>query len=421
MTSLSLRVAGALLCTTLLGSAASHAATFYSVSNKADSNTVVAYTSGSDGSFSILGEYKTGGTGTGDLEIPALKKDPNHPLLNGDDPLISANSIERTEDGKHLIVVNPGDATISLLKVAEDGALAAVNSVKASDKFPISIAINGSKVVVASVGKDNGSGSIGAFELKDGELVAVEGSRRDLMARPSTIRFSSDGNHVIVNELVTGKIHAFAHDGKTLSEKPVSTVNSPVSEGRFQAIPVGFTITQRGDKDIVLMSEARFLTPDFMLRPGSGEVLQSPGFSWQTSSLSTYSLTKDGQLELISGDVLTGYNGIEGGELSNCWVVLSKDGNTLWSINPLSSSYSSFDIAEDGFARLNQAQALKLRPETLFFGDATLSPDGDQIYQLISNTGQVMVININENNVLQPTQMLGGLPELGSYGMVAID
>lgn len=412
---------GALLCSTMLGLGGAHAATFYSVTNKTDANTVVAYTSDASGTYSVMGEFKTGGTGTGDLEIPALQKDESHPLLNGDDPLISANSIEKTADGKHLVVVNPGDGTVSLLKVAEDGALTAVNSVKASDKFPVSIAINGDNVVVASVGNDNSSGSIGAFQIKDGELHEVAGSRRDLMARPSTIRFSSNGTHVIVNELVTGKIHAFAHDGSNLSDAPVSTIDSPRAEGRFQAIPVGFTIAQRGDKDIVLMSEARFLTPDFQLRAGTGEVPLSPSYSWQTSSLSTYSLSKDGKLELISGDVLTGYGGVEGGEISNCWVVLSKDGKTLWSMNPLSSSYSSFDIAEDGSARLKQAQALKVRPETLFFGDATLSPKGDQIFQLISNTGQVMVVDIDENNVLRPGQLIGGLPRIGAYGMVAID
>lgn len=410
-------VAAVLLAGSTVGAVADP--TIYTVTNKADGNTVVAYTRGADGTYALLGEYATGGTGTGDLEIPALKKDDTHPLLNGDDPLISANSIEATEDGRHVIAVNPGDATVSLLAVGPDMALTLVNTAPASDPFPVSIAARGEVVIVASVGPNNGAGSIAAFRIEGGELRAVDGSRRDLGARPSTVRFNTDGRHVIVNELVTGKIHAFAVADGTLSEEPVSTFDSPRAEGRFHAIPVGFEVTRRGEFDVVLMSEARFLTPEFELRPGDGSVVQSPLYSWQTGSLSTYALSDQGELSLISGDVLTG-DAVEGGELSNCWVVLGPDDRTLWSINPLSSSYSAYDIGDDGTATLTDARALKIEPEMLFFGDAALSPDGDEIFQLLSNTGQVMIIAIGADGHLRPTQILSGLPRLGAYGMLAL-
>lgn len=393
--------------------------TIYTISNKADANTVVAFRGDANGNYQKLGEFETGGKGTGDLEIPALKKDETHPLANGDDPLISANALAATDDGSHLLAVNPGDATISLLRVKGDKSLELVNTAPSTDKFPVSIAVHGNKVVVASVGKDNNNGDISAYTIADGRLAPVADSRRDLKARPSTIDFSSDGRHVIVNELVTGKIHSFAHDGRTLSKAPVSTIESPRSEKRFQAIPVGFAVRPSGDKDVILMSEARFLTPDFKLREGSGEVIQSPQYSWQTSSLSTYTLDRKGKLELVTSDALTGTT-MEGGELANCWVVLSKDGRTLWTANALSSSISAFAVSPDGSATLKMARAFKLEPESLFFSDMAVSSDGNTLYQLVGNKGQVIVFDIESNGALAPRQFLSGLPVLGSYGLVAL-
>ena len=392
------------------GVALAQDSTFYVISNKAAANSVVAFGRNTAGNYVRLGEYATGGKGTGDLEIPALKKDPSHPLANGDDPLISANALAATDDKSYLLAVNPGDGTVSLLKVNPDKSLTTVDTALSSDKFPVSIGVHGSSVVVASVGKDNNSGSISALKIDAGKLVPVARSRRDLKARPSTIDFSSDGRHVIVNELVTGKIHAFAHDGNTLSKKPVSTVESPRSKDRFQAIPVGFAVKEDGDADIILMSEARFLTPDFKLRLGRGEVRQSPKFSWQTSSLSTYRLDANGKLSQITGDALTGAS-IEGGELANCWVALSTDGSVLWTANALSSSISAFAIGAGGTARLKHARAFKLEPENLFFGDMAVSADGKELFQLIGNKGQVIVFHIEGDRSLALKQILSGLPE----------
>ena len=313
---------------------------------------MVGYALSNAGGYSMIGEFGTGGTGTGDLEIPALQKNPSHPLANGDDPLISSESIASVHNGKMAVVVNPGDATVALMNVADGGALELVNTVAASDLFPISLASHGDYVAAASVGADNMNGSITLYRINGGKLEVIDGARRDLRARPSTIAFSSDGEHVIVNELVTGKIKVFAVEGGTLSAEPVSQIDSPRgSQDRFQAIPVGFVVSGDGGDDLVLMSEARFLTPEFGLRPGNGEVVLSPLYSWQTSSISTYRLTDDGQISLVSGDVLTGAS-VEGGEIANCWVALSPDGTTLWAANALSSSISSFRIRDNGTAAL---------------------------------------------------------------------
>lgn len=391
---------------------------FYVVSNKSDGNTVVGFQSNDTGSFTTIGEFATGGNGTGDLEIPALKKDESHPLLNGDDPLISAEAIASVHDGQMAVVVNPGDGTVSLMSVENDGQLRFINKVNASDKFPVSLASFGDFVASASVGADNSNGSLTLFKIEKDQLMAVEGARRDLKARPSTIAFSSDGEHVIVNELVTGKIKVYAVENGTLSAEPVSQIDSPRdSKDRFQAIPVGFVVRGDGGDDIIVMSEARFLTPDFGLRAGNGEVTLSPLYSWQTSSVSTYRLTDDGHISLVSGDVLTG-GSVEGGEIANCWVVLSPDGKTLWAANALSSSISSFRIRENGTAAILNQHAYKHPNQTLFFGDINVNAAGDKLYQAIGNRGEVMIFDIKASGNLVPVQTVSGLPKLGSYGLM---
>lgn len=397
---------------------------FYAVSNKADGNTIVEYERRADGSFTVGGEYATGGTGTGNLEVPALSRDVTHPLANGDDPLISAHGLARSADGKYLVAVNPGDATVSLMAVARDGSLKKVDMAAASDRFPVSVGVHGDLVVVASIGTDNMKGSIALYRISGTGLNLIKGTRRDLQARPSTIGFSSDGEHVIVDELVTGKIKVFAVEANGLSQGPTAVIDSPrqPAETRFHAIPVDFDIRPmaNGD-DILIVSEARFLTPDFKLREDNGQTVQVPRYSWQTSSLSTYRLSDDGKkLSLISGDVLTG-NAVEGGEIANCWIALSADGKVLYAINALSSSISSFDIAPDGSARLRKLIEYKDASEKTFLSDVAVSADGKQLYQLVGNKGTVLVFDIGRDYGLTYSHTVeGGLPEIGSFGMIAM-
>ena len=204
-----------------------------------------------------------------------------------------------------------------------------------------------------------------------------------------------------------------------LSNSPDSSIDSPRSDTRFQAIPVGFALHDAGDSDILMMSEARFFTPEFALREDAGVVPQTPKYSWQTGSLSTYLIDRKGSIRLVSGDVMTGAD-VEGGEIANCWVAASKNGRRLWAANALSSSISSFDITPDGSARLRNATAWKSPAELIFMSDLTISPDGSTLYQLIGNQGQVFVFDILSSGNLSLRQVLGGMPMLGSYGLVVL-
>lgn len=47
---------------------------FFVVTNNTDQNSIIGYQAGATGDYQFHGEFPTGGTGTGDLEIPDLKK-----------------------------------------------------------------------------------------------------------------------------------------------------------------------------------------------------------------------------------------------------------------------------------------------------------------------------------------------------------
>ncbi|MEM7677530.1 MAG: beta-propeller fold lactonase family protein, partial [Myxococcota bacterium] len=184
--------------------------------------------------------------------------------------------------------------------------------------------------------------------------------------------------------------------------------------------PVGFDVAGTNTGSNIIVSEARFLTPDFKLREEAGVVPQSPKYSWQTGSLSSYRLDKRGNLKLVSADVLTGSK-IEGGEIANCWVTLSPDGRTLWAANALSSSISSFRIDDNARAKLKNATAYKDDSERLFFSDMAVNNAGTELYQLIGNEGEVAVFQIDKKGNLELRQTVGQMPALGTFGLAVIE
>ncbi len=396
----------------------------YVASNKADNNTVVAFKQLSNGHLKTIGEFKTGGKGTGDLEVPALKKDVSHPLMDGVDPLISAYGIYKTDDNKHVLVVNAGSRSISAFRVESDYRLTLTSTAETKGKFPISIASHADAVYVASVGMDNNNGSIEGFTIDKNGILSSHGEKSfvDLKARPSSIAFTTSGDFLIVSELVTGNVKSFSvNDGQLESLKPVSFIESPSgNEERFLPIPVGFTIVNKNSGDKILVSEARFLTKEGGFSDKHQPTPQSQ-YTWQTGSTSSYGVDENGMLTLVSGDVLTG-NDVNNGELANCWVAASPDGQYLWAANALSSSISSYHIADNGKLTLINSVAYKDYSEQLFFSDIFVSKDGKYLNQLIGNKGNIAVFKILSNGELELQQILHEtlLPDVGSYGAITL-
>ncbi len=401
----------------------------YSATNRADGNTIAAFKFDVNGDFSYVKEYETGGKGTGNLEVPALEYDETHPLMDGVDPLISAYGVQVSPDGKHLFVVNAGDATISCLNIKEDGSLALCCKEAAGDKFPVSIAVSQDLIYVASIGTEAnggvGSGNLTGyrFDAESATLVPLEGATRDLGARPACAMFSSDGSQLVVVELATGNLKSYSVASTTglLSSEPTSVVSSPAGdESRWLPIPVGFTIVEGEKEDIILVSEARFLDKKGQLREEADVVPMSPKYSWQTGSTSSYLLSPAGKISPVSADVLTGKS-VEGGQIANCWVVASEDGKYLWTANALSSSISCYGIdTADGSLVLKHEKAFSENEQMSFFSDLYLAPDKKHIVQLVGNKGSILLLKIGEDGALAKVGYAKGMPEVGSYGVVTV-
>ncbi|MDY8138419.1 beta-propeller fold lactonase family protein [Aquimarina sp. 2201CG5-10] len=402
--------------------------TIYVASNKTSGNSIVAFAQKNDGTLTSIGEYPTGGKGTGNIEIFDGGYDYTEPLADGVDPLISAYGVFKTPDNKNLLVVNSGDGTVSSLKINRDKSLTINNVVKAGDIHPVSIASHGSFVYVASSGSVSTppfSGNILGYKVdSNGKLTSISNSLRDLRARPTCIAFTEDGKFLVVAELVSGlvKVYGVQNNG-SLTDKPISMVSSPhdASNDRWLPIPVGFDLVKKGTNTTVLVSEARFLNNKGMLRPDPNKVPQSPKYSWQTGSTSSYVIDKSGQIKMISGDVMTGTSK-EGGQIANCWVEISPDGNTLWASNALSSSITSYTIGGNGSLTLRNEKAFKKKSEDLFFSDTYISADGKYLNQLIGNRGAVMVFKVKSNGDLEEVGMFtsSDLPMVGAYGLIVI-
>ena len=392
----------------------------YVVTNKAEQNSIVAFAHKSDGTFTKLGEYATGGKGTGDLEVPGLSpRDDSHPLTDGQDPLISAYAIEKTRDGRFVLVANPGDGTISSMRVNDDFSLTHVSTVESGGAFPISITEFGGFVVVANIGGSNFKGQIAGFTIDgDGELVPVDGSVRKLGrfgGRPSCVRFTPSGKHVVVTHILSGVIAVYSVENGMLSAKPVSTVESPQVDGtRALANPVGFDFIDKGNgESIAVVSEARFFAPALQLPKKNGE------FFFQTSSLSTYRISSDGHIALVSADALTGTER-ERGQRLNCWIGLSEDGKYAYAVNAIDSSISSYSVSDDGSVELLKEVAYKT-PEYTFLTDIYRSPDGEYFYQLHGYGGRVSVLEIQSDGSLVEVKVLdGGVPKVGAFGVLAL-
>ncbi|MBY6029386.1 MAG: hypothetical protein VX259_12490 [Pseudomonadota bacterium] len=50
-----------------------------------------------------------------------------------------------------------------------------------------------------------------------------------------------------------------------------------------------------------------------------------------------------------------------------------------------------------------------------------LNPAGDSLYQLVGNTGEVLAFDVAENGSLSLRESSGGLPTLGTYGLVVLE
>ena len=305
-----------------------HGGTVYIETNAASGNAVAAYQRHADGTLTWSADYATGGKGTGV-------------------GLASQGSIALSPDGRTLFAVNAGSNDVSAFAVDRDGSLDLVSRASAGGTDPISVAAHGDLVYVLDAG---GNGNIAGLFDFGGQLFAVSGWTQPLSGAgtsPEQVAFSPDGRVLVVtekgaNEIVTYRVGWFGRAG------------APDAQASAGAAPYGFAFDGRGR---MFVSEAA------------------------TSALSSYTVGRSGHLTAVSASVVNG-------QLAACWVALTPDGREAYTIDAHSSTISSYAIHRDGGLTLDQGLAVSTGAGTGPL-DASVSPDGRDLYVLLSATQQI--------------------------------
>ena len=320
----------------------------YVQTNDAERNAVVAFDRGDDGKLATVGQFATGGRGSGTPH------------------LASQSSI--VVSGDRLLVTNAGSDELSLFRVTADGLELAV-CVPTGGSHPTSVAVHGEHVYVLN----NGSPGIAGFSL--GSLEPIEGSEQPLAAEadPAQIAFTPDGRALVVTERGTNSISTFEVDEHGVA----GNLQTIASSG---ATPYGF---------------------DFA--GGSLVVTEAFGGEIGAAAASSYSLT-DGGLQPVSASIADTRSEV-------CWAAVTRDGRFVYVTNFGDGTISSYAIGADGSLELREAVAASTNPGDKGVRDEAITGDGRFLYALDADARRVYGWSVGEDGSLTPVGDADGLPE----------
>jgi 6-phosphogluconolactonase len=301
-------------------------AAVYVQTNDAANNEVLAFERRPDGKLTPLGQFATGGRGTGKPHLP------------------SQSSIVLTDDGRQLLVVNAGSDELSLFSVHDDG-LRLCDHVASGGATPTSVAVSGNLVYVLN----NGTPNIVGFHIADGRLVELDGSARPLSAEdadPAQVSFSHDSRTLVVTERGTDSISTYAIDEHGYATGPTTIKSSGKT-------PYGFGFTADG---------AMIVTEAF------GGVVGA-------AAASSYSITGPGKLAPVSGSVADTRSEV-------CWAAVTNDGRFAYVTNFGDGTISSYEIADGGVLQLRDAVAGSTRLGEKGIRDEAITRDGSYLYAI---------------------------------------
>lgn len=326
----------------------------YTMDNAASGNHVLSYQREENGNLINARSVATGGTGSGA-------------------GLSSQGSAALSRDGRWLFVCNVGSSEISVLNASENG-LTLSDKVPSGGRMPVSLALRHSLLYVLNAGGGAGDvDNITAFVFANGKLSALPDSTRTLSASntgPAQVSFTPDGDTLIVTERQTSLIDTFAIDDGGLA----GTHKTFQSVG---ATPFGFDVGREGR---LFVSEA------------------------QNSTASSYFVSPEGELEVISGAIPTK-------QAAACWLIASHDGRFVYTANAGSGSISGFSVSHDG-----SLQPISADGRTGVIGDGshpvdmTQSHDGRFLYNLANGNGTIVGFRVKPDGGLAPVVAVSGIP-----------
>jgi 6-phosphogluconolactonase len=319
----------------------------YTMSNNPSSNDVLVFHRAVEGTLMSAGSVPTGGLGAGG-------------------GLGNQGAVTLSDDGRWLLVVNPGSDDLSIFRVRhDDGHLTLTDRVPSGGTLPISVTIHRDVVYALNAG---GSGNIAGFRLSPrGGLLLLPASIQPLSsssAAPAQVSFSPKGDFLVVTEKDTNIISTYMVDHGGLAMGP----NAQPSQG---ITPFGFAVDQRGR---LFVSEASSGAPD-------------------ASSLSSYELSADGTLQALDGSVPTT-------ETAACWVAITPNGLYAYVTNTGSGTVTGFAIGPDGMLTRLDADGVTAAIAGGAPIDAAIDRSGRFLYVLDAGTDRIIGYSIRRDGSL---------------------
>ncbi len=358
---------------TLASSQPSNAAgAVFVMSNDASKNEVIAFERAANGTLGESVSYDTHGRGSGGIT----------------DPLESQGSLTLSQDHSLLFALNAGSGSITIFNVHKNGALNFLSTTPSGGAQPSAIAEFRGLVYVLNSG---GAGSLVGYHLDNsGRLDQIKNSTAFLTGTTTggaSLAFSLDGQFLVVTERVANNIDVFhvQPDG-TLS--PI-VVNPNPAPGTFS---VAFA-----PEGVAIVSE-------------TGPAGVSNG-----SAVSSYKVNSNGTVTAITHSLPTFAAG-------NCWDAITPDGRWVFVSNSGSDSISGFNIHKDGSLTPIAGTVLGNNPAGSHNVDIAVSADGKFVYTINSQSGNIGVFAINQQDgSLTSLGQAGDLPKsVGFNGIAAL-
>jgi 6-phosphogluconolactonase len=330
----------------------------YIMTNNEVMNKVIAFRRDLNGTLTFMDSYPTNGKGTGTKEVST--ETPN----DGIDPLASQGSLTLSHDGRFLYAVNTGSDSISSFIIKDNGQPVLVDVKPSGGAQPNGLDVYGDLLYLSNVGNaaNNFTSNITGFHIEDtGHLTHIPGSTHSLStinAQPSRVGFTPDGSKIVVSELKTNRLSVFHVNNN-------GTVTGPIMNDSHGMGPFGSCFLSSG---ILLVTEAA------------------------SNALSSYSMSENGILHVISGSVPTG-------QKATCWVAATKNECFAYATNTASGTITAYRI--DGDGALTVIGHIRSTPAGTPTGlpiDVGVSKDGRNFYTFNGNQGTVSVFGINEKN-----------------------
>jgi 6-phosphogluconolactonase len=350
-----------------------HAGAVYVLTNQVENAVAVLHRS-AQGALTPAGEFPTGGAG-----------DPVPPGGGGPapDPLASQGALILGRGNQLLFAVNAGSNQISVLKI-RGSALDLVDVIDSGGTRPISLTLHEGLLYVLNAG---GTPNITGFSVgDDGTLTPLADSTQPLIggaaADPAQIGFSSDGELLVVTEKAGNRLNTYIIDENGFPGAPIDNPSNGMT-------PFGFAFNNAGT---LIVSEAFGGAPN-------------------QSAVSSYTVSEDGVLSVISGSV-------PDLQTAACWIVTTNNGKFAFASNTGSGNVSSYRVSgEDGTLTLVNSVAGDTGAGSAPI-DMALNNSSRFLYVLGGASQSVASFRVERNGNLTSIDSDGGLP-LGAQGIAA--